>query len=651
MNSILPGAERKARILIVDDERLSRQVLQVMLSAEGYVVLTAANGEEALAGVADQPPDLILLDVTMPTMDGYQVTAQIKRSSATKNIPIILLTALDDHDSRMLGLNAGAEDFLTKPVDRAELCVRVRNLLRLKEWGDGETVERKEADERFRLLVDGVRDYAIFIVDPRGRVVTWNSGAKRIKGYSEKEIVGRHIRTFYSQEDAASGKPEEDLRIALAEGRMETEGWRVRKDGTRFWANVILTPLYDDAGKHLGFAKVTRDLTERRAMEDQLRQANKMEAIGRLAGGVAHDFNNLLSVILGYSEMIGGDLKPDEPLRGDIEEIRIAAVRATDLTRQLLAFSRQQVLEARVLGLNQSVARMEKMLRRLLGAAIELTILPAIGLWNVKADPGQIEQIVMKLVVNARDAMPETGKLTIETTNIELDDDYARAHHDVQPGRYVMLSVSDTGSGMDRETQTKIFEPFFTTKERGKGTGLGLAIVFGIVKQSGGHIWVYSELGEGTTFKVYLPRAQGAAELRHSERPIPDLVRGTETILLVEDDDQVRAVARNILRRNGYVVLEAPNGGEALLICEQHGAKIDLLLTDVVLPSMSGRQLAERVANHRPEIKVLFMSGYTDDGILQHGVLDSGVAYLQKPLTPTSLTRKVREVLRGGNGR
>jgi CheY-like chemotaxis protein len=376
-----------------------------------------------------------------------------------------------------------------------------------------------------------------------------------------------------------------------------------------------------------------------------------MEAIGQFAGGVAHDFNNMMTAVIGFADLLLAKVEPSQtPIPQYLLEIKRAGERAGDLAHQLLAFSRKQVLQTRVFDLNALVIDMEQLLRRLLSDDIALVTMLDAETDAVDADPAQLEQVIMNLAINAGHAMPDGGKLTIETANVELDEDYARAHHDVRAGSFVMLAVTDTGIGIDKETQVRIFEPFFTTKEQGKGTGLGLATVFGIVKQSGGHIWVYSEPGRGATFKIYLPRVSGNAEVRPSERPAPDSVRGTETILLVEDDDQVRAVARGILRNNGYVVLEAPNGGEALLICEQHGAKIHLLLTDVVLPRMSGRQLAERLANERPDMKVLFMSGYTDDAILQHGVLDSDVAYLQKPLTPTSLTRKVREVL-AGNGR
>jgi two-component system cell cycle sensor histidine kinase/response regulator CckA len=391
-------------------------------------------------------------------------------------------------------------------------------------------------------------------------------------------------------------------------------------------------------------ARVRAEETLRKT-ELQLLHAQKLEAVGRLASGIAHDFNNLLSVVLSYSGLILADLKADDPLRLDIEQIEKAGVRAANLTRQLLAFSRQQVLQPRVLDLNQVLLGMDPMIRRLLGADVELTVLRSSGLGKIVADPGQIEQVVTNLVVNARDAMPDGGMLTIETKNIDLDQDYAAQHHGVTPGPHVVFAITDTGIGMDRDTQTRVFEPFFTTKERGKGTGLGLSTVIGIVEQSGGHVWVYSEPGQGSTFRVYLPRTGAALPDLTSLPPPPSSRRGSETVLLVEDDDPVRTVACGILRRNGYRVLEASNGGEALLVCEQHTAKIHLLLTDVVLPRMSGRQLVERLARVRPDMKVLFMSGYTEEAILQHGILESEVAYLQKPLTPAVLTRKVREVL------
>jgi len=382
---------------------------------------------------------------------------------------------------------------------------------------------------------------------------------------------------------------------------------------------------------------------ELRSTEEQLRQAQKMEAVGRLAGGVAHDFNNMLSVILSYTEILLSDLPSGDPLRPDLEEIRKAGLRATNLTRQLLAFSRRQVMQRRALDLNRVVQGLEAMLRRLLGADIELSVAGQPSLWSVKADAGQIEQVIMNLAVNARDAMPTGGKLVVETKNTELTGQDARERLGVKPGSYVMLAVTDSGIGMDKETQARIFEPFFTTKDQGKGTGLGLSTVFGIVAQSDGHIWAESEPNRGSTFKIYFPKSEESAKTASSP-PSISVPGGSETILLVEDDEQVRAVAHEILKRHGYHVLEAASPGDAIVICEQHPAKIHLLLTDVILPRMSGRLLADRLRPLRPEMRVLFMSGYTGDTAVHQGEVEFG-GFLPKPFTPPALMAKVREAL------
>jgi two-component system cell cycle sensor histidine kinase/response regulator CckA len=407
---------------------------------------------------------------------------------------------------------------------------------------------------------------------------------------------------------------------------------------------MTITPVKADQGDISYFIAIKQDVTEQRALERQLRQAQKMEAVGQFAGGVAHDFNNLMGVILGYSELLEEQFDSSDPSRKKIEQIHKAATRAASLTTQLLAFSRQQVLQPVVMDLNATITEMDKILSRLIGEDIEVVTVLEPHLGRVKADPSQIEQILMNLAANARDAMPRGGKLTIETVNVDLDEAYARQRADVRPGPYVMLAVSDTGVGIDKETQAHIFEPFFTTKGLGKGTGLGLSTVYGIVKQSGGYISVYSEMGQGATFKVYLPRIEGAPSHPREEK-LQSLPRGTETILLVEDAAPLLALAREFLEACGYVVLHSGNPLEAIRIAEQYDGPIPLLVTDVVMPEMSGRALAEKLTTLRPSMKVLYISGYTDDTILRYGAIDSGQAFLQKPFTRSALAVKVRDLL------
>jgi PAS domain S-box-containing protein len=519
-----------------------------------------------------------------------------------------------------------------------------------------EVTDRKEYEEALRATNEKLQvlieasPLAIGALDPAGNVLMWNAAAERMTGWSEQEAMGRRLPIV---PDDKVGEFQALLARAMrGELLSGVEVLRRKKDGSPIDISIWTSPTRDQRGGVTGVMAILADITERKRMEEalhkseeQLRQSQKLEAIGRLAGGIAHDFNNLLTAIRGYSDLLLHRIDACSPFRRDVEEIQKAGERATSLTRQLLAFSRKQVLQPKVLDLNAVVGNMDSMLRRLIGEDLDLVTVLKPGLWNVRVDPGQVEQVIMNIVVNARDAMPAGGKVTIETGNVMLDNQYIRRHEVVKPGAYVLLAISDTGTGMDEETKNRLFEPFYTTKEKGKGTGLGLSTVYGIIKQSGGYIWVYSEIGKGASFKVYLPRYGGPPGEARAEVPPVSLTHGRETVLVVEDEAMVRALVRNILEGNGYTVVEAVDGEDAISIGGRHADPIHLILTDVVMPKMCGREAAESLALRLPGVKVLYMSGYTDEAIVRHGVLETGIPFIEKPFTPESLLRKVRQVL------
>ncbi len=625
------------RILLLEDNDADAELVEVELRrAEldftARRVVTRPDFERALR---EFHPDIIVSDHQLPQFSGV-AALELARARAP-HAPFILLTGSLDEETAVEYMKAGAADYILKGR-LTRLGPAVRGAL------ERERMKRqlREREEYFKSLIEQAMDI-IAVLDADGAVRYASPSVLPLLGYGAEELVGQHIFDLVHPDDIGPA-----LRV-FAEGVATGQGDRLlglqvrHKDGTYRSLEAIGRYLLDDPVVR-GVVINARDVTERRSLERQLLQAQKMEAVGRLAGGIAHDFNNVLTAIFGYADLLTEEFPAGSPARQDLEEIRKAATRASALTRQLLAFSRQQVLAPMVLSVNDLVDDVDKMLRRLVGEDVELRLNLARDAGNVRADSGQLQQVIMNLVVNARDAMPTGGKLVIETADAELTEQYAELHQAVIPGRYVMLAVSDTGVGMDAQTKARIFEPFFTTKEKGKGTGLGLSTVYGIVKQSGGYVWVYSEPGHGTTFKLYLPRVDAPAEPQAPPRETATLT-GTETILLAEDDEILRPLTKGLLAKLGYTVLEAESAEQALAVAGARQGPIHLLVADVVMPGASGRELARRLAQSRPETRVLYVSGYTDDAIVHHGMLEPGLKFLQKPFTPAALARKVREVL------
>lgn len=640
----LPASPRDPppTILIVEDSPDGRQALQTLLAGQGYRLAFAENGLDGLAQAIELIPDLILLDIMLPELDGLEVCRRLRATPALAEVPIILVTALDDRETRIQGIMAGADDFISKRFDGTELRARVRTITRLNRY-------RRLVQERakFERLVD-LMPSGLLLADAAGAINLVNPAMLKMLGRRRHaDVLGKSLLLLIRPDQRAACAAELARAVADPASVSQFESLVLHADGTFFPAEIDIGHfLWNE--QPLAYV-VVRDITTRRRLEGQLLQAQKLESIGRLAGGVAHDFNNLLTAIIGYAELVLTSLPAEAPERADLDQINHAALSAAQLTHQLLAFARQQQIEPRIFCPNDLLSGLDKLLRRLIGEDIEFAFVAAPDLGLVRADAGQIEQVLVNLAVNARDAMPGGGKLTIETANTQLDQAYAATHPGVEPGAYVLLVVSDTGVGMEESVKRNAFEPFFTTKELGRGTGLGLATCYGIVQQHGGSIELYSEPGHGTAVKIYLPRVEGQADRLPSPHAVEaGLPRGSETVLLVEDEPGVRGLVSRILGDLGYTVLQAGDGDEALRLAQSHpGQAIDLLLTDVVMPRLSGRTLAEYLAVRFPGIKVLFTSGYAERGIVNHGQLDHQAAFLAKPFSAAALAHKLRDVLDG----
>ncbi|MBO4225377.1 PAS domain-containing sensor histidine kinase [Bradyrhizobium neotropicale] len=563
------------------------------------------------------------------TAEGWRV-----RKDGSRFWAMVVIDAIKDKEGKLLGFAKVTRDI----TERQEAHQRLL-----------------ESERRYRRLIEAVVDYAIFQLDATGNVVTWNPGAQRIKGYEPDEIIGHHFSRFYSDEDRALGVPKKALEQATHHGRFEAEGWRVRKDGSKFWASVVIDRITDENGELVGFAKVTRDISERKEAQEKLAEiqnqlvaSQKLEAVGQLSGGIAHDFNNLLMIVMGNLETAERHLKQvpaNSTVQRALAHAKRGAQRAAALTSRLLAFSRRQALDPRPINLNNFLSGLQDFLQRTLGERIDVQTVGSAGLWQVEIDPNHLESAIVNLAINARDAMPEGGKLTIEAVNVAADEEYCSRNPELTPGQYVVVCVTDNGVGMNQDVLHHAFEPFFTTKEAGHGTGLGLSQVYGFVKQSGGHVKIYSEVGQGTTIKMYFPRYHGAvAEVQEISEPFAQGDR-VETILVVEDDDDLRGYVSDLLRDLNYRVLTAASAQAALTLLLQDRPHINLMLTDVVMPGMNGRELGRRAIQIRPELKILYMTGYSRNAIVHQGRLDQGVDLLEKPVSQAKLALRVRDIL------
>jgi PAS domain S-box-containing protein len=642
---MIKSVRQPLRVLVLEDSDADAELVIDHLKQAGFEpTWDRAQDEAEFVAALDPALDVILADFNLPSFGAPRALDLLKEREL--DVPLIVVSGSIGEDIAVRVLHSGAADYLLK--DRlARLGEAVRRVVtERKLHTEKRRAEEalKEAEERTRFALHAAR-VGVWEADLRTGAARWSETLEALHGIPPGTFGG----TFAAFLNYIHPDDRDSVRASIDEAtRQHTDSnilYRTQwPDGTTHWIHGTGKTFYDDAGTPLRAAGVGLDVTERHTLEEQNRQSQKVEAIGQLAGGIAHDFNNLLTAIQGYCELLSSALGSESPHQSDLGEIRHAADRAASLTRQLLAFSRRQILEPRVLDLRESLRGIESMLRRLIGEDIDVVLRTTDEAARVKADPGQIEQVILNLAINARDAMPEGGSLLLEVMNATLDESYARRHVSVKPGRYVMLGVSDTGMGMDALTQARIFEPFFTTKKAERGTGLGLSTVYGIVKQSGGNIWVYSEPGRGATFKVYLPRVDEVEDQPASE-PAPGTLTGSETILVVEDEPGVRELVRRVLERYGYRVLVAATPHDALELAARHVDPIHLLMSDVVLPEMSGRSLANQIVAQRPDIRVIYMSGYTDNAIVHHGVLDPDTPFLQKPFTPEALARKVRAVL------